>query len=157
MDHRQFDVSGDKLEDLPHAMELAFRLRDYTGKVIAGVQRGASHYAIRAPFAGVRSEGDGRSWVYGQEPKPLRMIFFARSYPAPIDMTDRISFPFTADSTVAAEFATRWLKECEYPKEPDTDGSTKNGWRVYSERYGKIDGETSAIIAVAPLWAVYGK
>ena len=157
MDHQQFDVAGDDFNSLAPAIALAFQLRRCSGKDYRGHELGVTHYAIREPFDGLKENGGFSAFVYGQEAKPRRMVFF-KLYPhSANDKPDRIPFPFMADAAVAAEFAMRWLKECDYPREPDTDGSTKKGWRVYSERWGRIDDDHSSIIAVAPLWAVYGK
>jgi hypothetical protein len=45
-----------------------------------------------------------------------------------------------------------WLAHsAQYPPEPDTDGSTKRGWRIISMQTGYI------LCTITPRWIVYGK
>lgn len=72
--------------------------------------------------------------------------------------TDLTAMPFKLDAEGAADFALRWLDEAEYPREPDTDGSTEKGWRVHNGQWGHPHSDNwSSFVAVKPDWIVYGK
>jgi hypothetical protein len=59
--------------------------------------------------------------------------------------------PFDLDSPKAVEeFVSRWLAQAEYREEPDTDGSTKRGFRIETA-HGYV------LMKVKPTWIVYGK
>lgn len=68
-----------------------------------------------------------------------------------------VKLPFKLDPIGAADFATRWLAEQDYGKEPDHDGDNGRGWRLYNESWGSVGSWTGAFIAVKPAWAMYGK
>ena len=72
-------------------------------------------------------------------------------------MRDGIKLPFSLDADGAADFATRWLAEQDYGKEPDHDGDNGKGWRLYNESWGHVDDDWAAFVAVKPAWAMYGK
>jgi hypothetical protein len=126
---------------------------------------GATHYAIRPGFAGERGEVPvgapkyhNPDWKYDKEPKPLRLVFYDNRYKSsPPEGGDQVALPFTLDAAGAADFASRWLAEVDYGNEPDHDGDNGKGWTVYNEAWGHVDGHYSAIIAIAPTWAMYGK
>lgn len=65
--------------------------------------------------------------------------------------------PFKMDYKKAAQFAFDWLEQVDYPKEPNHDGSNGKGWVVYRDYCGHVNGHWSAIVAVKPNWAMYGK
>jgi hypothetical protein len=71
--------------------------------------------------------------------------------------TRMIPLPFKLDAAGAADFATRWLAEQDYGREPDHDGDNGKGFRIYNEAWGHVDGEYQAFVAVKPVWAMYGK
>lgn len=98
--------------------------------------RAATHYAIRPA-------GDG---------KPRRLVFMWTGGGA-----DAVEMPFKLDAIAATDFATRWLAEQDYGKEPDHDGDNSKGWRAYNEAWGHVDEEWRGFLAVAPAWAMHGK
>lgn len=65
--------------------------------------------------------------------------------------------PFKMDASGAADFATRWLAEADYGREPDHDGDNGKGWCIYVDNWGRVDGYDYSIVAVKPAWAMYGK
>ncbi len=66
--------------------------------------------------------------------------------------------PIKMDYALAADFAQRWLSEQVYPQEPDHDGDNEKGWTLYNEdRWGHVDDEYEAFIAIKPDWIEYGK
>lgn len=67
------------------------------------------------------------------------------------------ALPFKLDVEGMTDFATRWLAEQAYGREPDHDGDNDKGWRVYNEAWGKIGSDWQTFIAVRPAWACYGK
>lgn len=69
-----------------------------------------------------------------------------------------VHLPFKMDARRAADFARGWLEDAaNYGTQPDHDGSNGKGWRVYNEEWGHVDGLWGAIVAVEPIWAMYGK
>lgn len=68
-----------------------------------------------------------------------------------------IELPFKLDSDGAADFATRWLAEQDYGREPGHDGDNVKGWRLYTEGWGGVASWNGSIVAVKPAWACYGK
>lgn len=57
-----------------------------------------------------------------------------------------------------ATFVESWLATVDYGPEPDTDGSTDKGSRVYCQNWGHIDGHGwGSFVAIEPEWLVYGK
>lgn len=123
--------------------------------------RGATHYAIYPPFEGERDAMPDDApkfyvppWKYGREPRPQRLVFFQYE---PSGSGGSVPFPFVMDAEGAADFARRWLRGAEYPKQPDTDGDNHRGWRV-ANRYDWIESHGyGGILAVAPAWITYGK
>lgn len=124
---------------------------------------GATHYAVRPVVEGARQEmPDGFNglapWKFGLEPKPHRLVFYDNRYSSEKpEGGDQVALPFTLDAEGAADFARRWLAEADYGSQPDHDGDNGRGWRVYNEGWGHVDGHRSAIVAITPVWAMYGK
>jgi len=127
-------------EALKHAFNLAF-----------SKHKNAAFYAIRPAETAVNNADVAQS---NRPTKSLRLIFFWCKQEG---VKDLVPFPFKMDAAACAEFASRWLAEADYGPEPDHDGSNGRGWRLYNESWGHIDEEYSAIIAVAPNWAWFGK
>ncbi len=66
------------------------------------------------------------------------------------------AYPMTLDETLT--FVRGWLRNTPPPgPQPDHDGDNGHGWRVFNENWGHILGEFSAICAIQPRWAMYGK
>jgi hypothetical protein len=168
VDNFRFDMTHEGLAGLSSAIALVWNAR---GLVMPPNPRpeykkpGATHYAIRPAFDGEREdtpEGSPKHFrppfKYGREPKPLRLVFYDNRYKSSEpEGGDQTALPFTLDAAGAADFAARWLAEADYGKQPDHDGDNGRGWRLYNESWGHVDGHFSAIIAVAPNWAMYGK
>ena len=65
--------------------------------------------------------------------------------------------PYPMTLLQAADFTIGWLAHADHGKQPDHDGDNGKGWRIYSERWGNLDGEHQALLAVQPVWAIHGK
>jgi len=127
MDNFHFDLTAESDALLRDAMKIAFSKHTR-----------ATHYMV---------------W-------PEKGLVFFWTKPDPKDQVgapEPVAFPFTMDPIGAADFASRWLAETTYPKEPDHDGDNGKGWRLYNESWGHIGNYWSAMIAVQPVWAMYGK
>lgn len=153
MDNFRFDMTCEGEDALVAAFNLVFAAKGLVGKYPKGGIRGITHYAVRPATEGVKLP-DG-SWQHNQYPRPLRMVFFNHYEIKPED--GKVAFPFKMDADGAADFARRWLSQTEYGHEPDHDGDNGKGWRLYNEGWGHIDGDNYGVIAVAPVWAMYGK
>lgn len=68
-----------------------------------------------------------------------------------------VNLPFMLDAEGAVDFASRWLKEQDYGQTPGHDGSVRKGWRLFTLRHGGYIGLDSAVCAIVPIWACYGK
>lgn len=136
MNNFQFQMTSIGDERLVNALLLVWS---------AAGRKGATHYAIR----------EATSATEFTPARPKRLVFFWCGKDN--ESTDKVAFPFTMDAKGAADFAARWLKETEYGCEPGYDGDNERGWKVYNERYGRVDDDRNSIIAVAPVWAMYGK
>lgn len=51
----------------------------------------------------------------------------------------------------------KWLAEQDYGNEPDIDGNSRRGFRIYTDSWGMVDGEWQTSFAVEPEWIMYGK
>lgn len=65
--------------------------------------------------------------------------------------------PFSLTKEAAPAFVNEWLKQQDYGKEPDHDGSNSKGWRVFNESWGQVFNWWEAFVAIEPVWAMYGK
>lgn len=50
-----------------------------------------------------------------------------------------------------------WLDHADYGPEPRTDGSTGKGFRLFNERWEKVNNDHTILCAVTTHWVVYGK
>lgn len=65
--------------------------------------------------------------------------------------------PFSLKNDQMARFAFDWLKQAEYPRQPDHDGINKKGYVIYNESWSQVGEMYQAFIAIKPMWVVYGK
>lgn len=63
--------------------------------------------------------------------------------------------PLEGDALVA--FVKAWLDTADYGSEPDIDGESSRGCRVYNEDWGQVDHEWQAFAAIEPYWLMHGK
>jgi hypothetical protein len=71
-------------------------------------------------------------------------------------------FPGKATPDFLAVFIEMWMKDLEanrnLPGSPDIDGSTRQGWKIYTEDWGHIEPYGHpAYLAIEPHWIMYGK
>ncbi len=66
-----------------------------------------------------------------------RLILFWAEAP------DSHPLPAPLEGDALAAFVKAWLQNVDYGREPDIDGSTGKGCRVYNEAWGYITGELS--------------
>jgi hypothetical protein len=65
--------------------------------------------------------------------------------------------PYPMSPEPAVELLVGWLAQVDYGRQPDHDGDNGKGWRLFTEKWGHVDGEWQAYAAVEPVWAMYGK
>ncbi len=69
--------------------------------------------------------------------------------------------PYTMNLKAAAQFAWNWLQTPDAGSirgnAPDTDGDVGSAWRVYNEEWNKVDCYSEGLVAILPVWAIYGK
>lgn len=93
----------------------------------------------------------GHRHVDGWSATDARLVLFwtedekAHPFPAPLGLPETVAM------------VEAWLETVDYGPAPSTDGSTDRSVRVYNERWGHIDGNDSAFIAIEPAWLIYGK
>lgn len=142
MDNFAFNMICTGKKTLADAIALAFA---------GSGHKAAVGYVIRAGHEAFTHE----AYRHLDKPKrPDRIIFLWSDYEK---KEGYVAFPFKMDAFGCADFAARWLDECAYGREPDHDGDNEKGWRVYNESWGHVEDLHSAIIAVAPAWACYGR
>lgn len=126
--HPSFDMTGISLE---HALTVAFNTSGYM-------------------------ETSANGWATDREGKRL-ILFWSASNDS--GSASRIHpLPSSMGLKRAVDFVQDWLDAVDYGPEPDTDGSTGKGSRVYSESWGHIDGHGwASFVAIEPEWIVYGK
>ena len=94
--------------------------------------------------------------IENEEGKTPRFILYWGTDPA---LTDLIpTFNWDVESTAVVVGA--WLRQLDkslLPHEPDTDGSTAVGVRIYNEKWGAVGGSFYGIAAIEPHWLEYGK
>lgn len=94
--------------------------------------------------------------VQEREGQPPRLILFWGGDNPPKDV-----HPIFAMNPGASQgFVRAWidsLDPSEAGEEPDTDGSTEIGVRVYNEKWGQVANSPYAFVAIEPVWLVYGK
>jgi hypothetical protein len=73
------------------------------------------------------------------------------------DDEDYISFPYEMEMDQASSFIYNWLKQSDYPQEPDHDGNNSKGWRVFNESWGNVGGDWKTFLAVMPVWIIHPK
>jgi hypothetical protein len=66
-------------------------------------------------------------------------------------------FPYEMNLADAVNFAWGWIEKTPYPKRPDHDGDNGKGFVIYNEDWGHVNHEWEAFVAIAPVWAMYGK
>jgi hypothetical protein len=68
-----------------------------------------------------------------------------------------LKLPYPMKIPAIVQFATNWISQVEYPQQPDHDGDNGRGWRIYNESWGHVWDYHEGVIAIAPVWAMYGK
>jgi hypothetical protein len=69
-----------------------------------------------------------------------------------------IKLPYEMKPEQAAIFVYDWLIDhAEYGHRPDIDGDSGKGWKIYTDSWGQVNSEWQTILAVKPIWAMYGK
>lgn len=91
-----------------------------------------------------------------RDPRPARMVFY---WSMPEASQNAHSLPFAIDAAMATDLAIGWIeKTAEYPiDDMDCDGSTDKGWRVWNEKWGRVNGSHYGVFAISPEWVYYGK
>jgi hypothetical protein len=66
--------------------------------------------------------------------------------------------PYKMNVGQAIDFVWGWLLANEpMEREPDTDGSTGKGFRLYHRDFNAYESDTYSLLHVRPIWMVYGK
>lgn len=69
-----------------------------------------------------------------------------------------IPLPYTLTAEQAVDFLWNFISNCEYPPEPDHDGSNGKGFVVTTGNFwGHIEGFHYSTVMVQPDWQMYGK
>lgn len=74
-------------------------------------------------------------------------------------MSDKAApLPYEMGAEETINFVWGWLqKNPPSGRQPDHDGDNEKGFRIYNESWGHVAGEYQAFVAIAPIWAMYGK
>jgi len=132
MDNQIFNVNGKTKEDFEVAIKLAIKISGY--KKVAGYK--------------ITEKGFILLWSDNNEIKNIK------------------TFPFENDIDLIAKIIWQWLQEIEdhtwfeythWEGNYDHDGHNTIGWIVYTEDWGRIEGEIYSICAVKPAYLWHGK
>lgn len=66
-------------------------------------------------------------------------------------------FPAKLYANTAAAHVWTWLEQVPRGSQPDIDGDSHQGWRLYTDGWGHVEGFHCAIVGIQPAWAMYGK
>lgn len=62
------------------------------------------------------------------------------------------------DARESASFVWDWLEKTKPNFEPlDHDGDNAEGFRIFNEEWGHVNGQWQAFVAIEPIWAWHGK
>lgn len=110
----------------------------------------ATHY--RAHVIEPGDAIDALGW-YGEPraPWPILVLYWHEDAGA-------LPLPYELTAETAPTFAWDWLQQHPPPgPQPDHDGDNGHGWRVWTDSWGRPKDTTYGIVAVCPMWAMYGK
>ena len=93
--------------------------------------------------------------AYGYKIDTNRGWLVFMKYASAPDMT---AFPVPLNAERCAEIAFEWLKAQPYPTQPDHDGDNEQGWLLWNDGWGQIEGHGyHSFVAVCPTWIIFGK
>lgn len=144
MDNRTLDIVSEGRDHLKAALSILFKTHTK-----------ATHFCelklIQIP------EGEGGYGITGSQLKedPSGVPTLILSTGQIKGQGQKAMFPMDLEASVTN--AMGWLSNIEYPKEPGIDGDCKKGWRAFTESWGHVCGSHDAIVAIQPVWAMYGK
>lgn len=76
---------------------------------------------------------------------------------ADVTLVEVTRLPYPMKGKAIVDFAWNWLGVADRGPEPGFDGTTGPGWRVYTEKYGRVGNSHLSCVAIRPVWAMYGK
>ena len=69
-----------------------------------------------------------------------------------------IKLPFPMACPAACDFAWHWYIQSEVDgKQPDIDGDVQKAWKIFNEEWCHVAGHSQALVAIKPIWAMFGK
>lgn len=131
MDNRIFNVNGKGADLLARTLQLAF------------AQNGNNTYCRAWSF----SNGHGLI-LHWHEDSPR-----ITSMPAPLNATEVLPF---VTAWLAGEMS-KTVTLSKWENDQQHDGHNSEGWRVYCEDWGHVDGHSSAICAIKRVFLWHGK
>lgn len=145
MDNMSVDITSEEDDALQHALAIVWEAKPYrmaTHYRIAKLRLAKSHRVVADATVICNSE-----WVVDEKNGTPTLILYwtdgvaeARELPYPLSI-ERVH-----------PFAVGWLEQVDYGPEPDHDGDNGRGWRVFTGLAGY-----QTIVAIQPVWALYGK
>ena len=93
-------------------------------------------------------------WSKHDDKKGKRLIFY---WSDPNGVAEYHPLPSKVNAEEVSVLAESWLESVDYDPEPDIDGHSKKGFRIFNEDWGHVDGYWEALLAISPVWAMYGK
>lgn len=133
MDNFRIDVTGDDRESLTLALNLA-----------------CNHCP------------GGTAKAFGIKKNKFVLFWTVPSRP-PVGFTKFGEFPVAMDCLSLLGLVEKWLNQNPHQRDDHDefiegcDGDTKQGWRLYNEEWGHVDGMWQAFVAIEPITAYYGK
>jgi hypothetical protein len=94
---------------------------------------------------------------YGHEDQPAKALVLHWAFPDHNQILVS-KFPAPLDLDAVVPMVESWLAQNPYGKRPDQDGDNLRGFAVFNDTdWNKTYGESTAICAIAPHWAMFGK
>jgi hypothetical protein len=125
LSHFLVDVTGHGRDNLARALAIAF-----TTTVDSSRPKRATHFRI---------DGTRQLTLFASRLRSGDLVNTAEPF----------SNPFTYEEALA--FVWDWLQKVEYPQD-EHDGASIEGWRVFNQQFGIVDGCWEAFIAIQPMW-----
>ncbi len=146
MDNRQLDITSNGDTSLRLALELIWS-NAHGGKA---THFKVANYLAKTTYYGTPVHRHVDSLTEDPRGTPTLILLWHAE-------RDAIALPRPLTLQDATDYANDWLSKASRGLEPDIDGESGEGWRVFTQSWGHVADYHCAIVAIQPVWALYGK
>lgn len=107
-------------------------------------------HAIKIAFAGTPSKEATHYHINNTEGRQTLVLLWHEE-------KDAIQLPFVLNAKNAVGFITSWLENAHRPDEPSHDGDNHPGFRIFVDKWSRVNGWTYSFVGVEFAWMMYGK